>query len=297
MLLSICIATVPPREKYLNRLLFEIQNQIIKDNLHDKIEVLVFKDDFEYSLGEKRNRLIDSSSGNFCVFIDDDDMISSNYCKLITDEIIKNPNVDQISHNHRYYHNNRKKFIRIEVSNRNDGESILYFNFIKCRVSKYYDDRNEDWEIRMNVNQLLNNLEYKEISLLKSSAKSFKMFYILFLIILFQKFITKNLRYTCHTTPIRKEIFQSVKFSNRPREQDLEWSSKMHQLDLIKTESYINEDLYFYYYNEKMSINREKWGEMSSEEKKLKLTEVSDNTIDIDHKIYPLDKLKIKWIT
>ena len=296
MLLSICIATVPPREKYLNRLLFEIQNQIIKDNLHDKIEVLVFKDDFENSVGEKFNRLIESSSGKFCVLIGDDDMISSNYCKLITDEIIKNPNVDQISHNHRYYHNNRKKFIRIEVSNRNDGESILYFNFIKCRVSKYYDDRNEDWEIRMNVNQLLNNLEYKEISLLKSSDKSFKMFYILFLIILFQKFITKNLRYTCHTTPIRKEIFQSVKFSNRPREQDLEWSSKIHQLDLIKTESYINEDLYFYYYNEKMSINRGEWGEMSIEDRKNKLLDVDKKTISMDSDIKPINKINIRWI-
>lgn len=296
MLLSICIATVPPREQYLNRLLFEIQNQIIKDDLHDKIEVLVFKDDFENSVGEKFNRLIESSSGKFCVLIGDDDMISSNYCKLITDEIIKNPNVDQISHNHRYYHNNRKKFIRIEVSNRNDGESILYFNFIKCRVSKYYDDRNEDWEIRMNVNQLLNNLKYKEISLLKSPDKSFKMFYVLFLIILFQKFITKNLRYTCHTTPIRKEIFQSVKFSNRPREQDLEWSSKIHQLDLIKTESYINEDLYFYYYNEKMSINRGEWGEMSIEDRKNKLLDVEKKTISIDSDIKPINKINIRWI-
>lgn len=296
MLLSICIATVPPREQYLNRLLLEIQNQIIKDDLHDKIEVLVFKDDFENSVGEKFNRLIESSSGKFCVLIGDDDMISSNYCKLITDEIIKNPNVDQISHNHRYYHNNRKKFIRIEVSNRNDGESILYFNFIKCRVSKYYDDRNEDWEIRMNVNQLLNNLKYKEISLLKSPDKSFKMFYVLFLIILFQKFITKNLRYTCHTTPIRKEIFQSVKFSNRPREQDLEWSSKIHQLDLIKTESYINEDLYFYYYNEKMSINRGEWGEMSIEDRKNKLLDVEKKTISIDSDIKPINKINIRWI-
>ena len=296
MLLSICIATVPPREKYLNRLLFEIQNQIIKDNLHDKIEVLVFEDNFENSVGEKFNRLIESSSGKFCVIIGDDDMISSNYCKLITDEIIKNPNVDQISHNHRYYHNNKKKFIRIEVSNKNDGESIVYLNFLKCNVSKYYDDRNEDWEIKMNVNQLLTNLEYKELSLLKTSNKSFKMIFLMIFIILFQKFITKNLRYTCHTTPIRKEVFQSVKFTKRPREQDLEWATKIHQLGLIKNESHINEDLYFYYYNEKMSINRGEWGEMSIEDRKNKLLDVDKKTISMDSDIKPINKINIRWI-
>ena len=273
-----------------------IQNQILKDNLQDKVEVLVFKDNFENSVGEKFNRLVESSSGKFCVMIGDDDMISDDYCKLITDSILENPDVDQISHNHRYYHNNKNKFFRIEVSNKNDGESIFFFNFIRCKVQKYYDDRNQDWELRMNLGQLLTNLEFKEKTLLSVPNKSFKMFYILFFIIIFQKFITKNTRYTCHTTPIKKEIFQKVKFTNRPREQDLEWATKIHQLDLIKKENHINKDLYYYYFNEKMSINRGKWGEMSDEEKNNKLLEVKKKTEDILHDIKSLNNLNIIWV-
>jgi glycosyltransferase involved in cell wall biosynthesis len=296
MLLSICIPTVPPRENYLNRLLSEIQKQIIKYDLYDKVEILIFKDNFESSVGSKRNRLIEESSGKFCVIIDDDDMISNDYCKLITDEIIKNPKVDQISHNHRYYHNNNHKFLTINVSNKNDGESIIFLNFIRCKIKKYYDDRNENWELRMNINQLLNNLEVKEVTLIKSKNKSFKMLYILLIIILLQKFVTKNLRYTCHTTPIRKEIFQSIKFTDRPREQDLEWATKVYQLDLIKTESHIDKDLYYYFYNKKMSINRGQWGNMSEEELKEKMNEVKSNTIQLFHEFNKSENVKIKWI-
>jgi hypothetical protein len=61
MLLSICIATVPPRENYLNRLLSEIQRQIIEYDLYDKVEILIFKDNFENSVGSKFNRLIEVS--------------------------------------------------------------------------------------------------------------------------------------------------------------------------------------------------------------------------------------------
>jgi hypothetical protein len=41
--LSILIATVPPRKKYLNRLLTSLQNQIVENNLQDKIEVIVYE--------------------------------------------------------------------------------------------------------------------------------------------------------------------------------------------------------------------------------------------------------------
>ena len=294
--LSILIATVTPREKYLNRLLYTLQNQIIKNNLQDKIEILVYKDNFEKSLGEKRNMMVKLAKGKYVVDIDDDDMVSENYCSSIIKAIEENPNVDQISHNHRYYHNNNKNFTRIKVSKNYEGESLLFFNFFKCYIKKYYDDRNMDWELRLNVHQFIKFCEDKERTILKAKNNSLKMLLIFFIIRLFKNHITCNLRHTCHTTPIKKEIFELVEFTDRPREQDLEWATKVYQLGLIKTECLIDEDLYYYYYNEKMSINRGKGNQMSKEEQKNKLSETFDRTIDLSWDIRPIEGVKIKWI-
>lgn len=294
--LSILIATVPPRKKYLNRLLNSLQNQIITNNLQERIEVVIYEDNFETVVGHKFNKLIESSKGKYCVLLGDDDMVSENYCQSIIKAIDENPGVDQISHNHRYYHNNLDNFIRIKVSRNYEGESIVFFNFLRCYVQKYYDDRNQDWELRLNAHQLYKTFEYKEKSVLKIKNNSFKTLIILFLIRFLKRHISYNLRHTCHTTPIKKEIFESVKFTDRPREQDLEWATKVYQLGLIKTECLIDEDLYYYYYNENMSIDRGKSGEMSDVEKNEKLKETFDRTFNFDWDFKVIDKINVRWI-
>ena len=294
--LSILIATVPPRKKYLNRLLTNLQKQIVENNLEDRIEIIVYKDNFESVVGYKFNKLIESAKGKYCVLIGDDDVLSDDYCISIIKAIDENPNVDQISHNHRYYHNNTDKFIRIKVSRKYEGESIVFFNFLKCYIQKYYDDRNQDWEFRLNAHQLISVFKEKERTILKAKHNSFKMFIILFIIKLLKKRITLNLRHTCHTTPIKKEIFESVKFTDRPREQDLEWATKVYKQGLIKSECIIDKDLYYYYYNENMSINRGKGKDMSKGEQKNKLTETFNRTVDFEWSIQPIDKINVKWL-
>ena len=296
--LSILIATVPPRQKYLNRLLVNLQNQIVENNLQDRVEIVIYKDNFESVVGHKFNKLIESAKGKYCVLVGDDDILVDDYCITIIKAIDENPNVDQISHNHRYYHNNTDKFIRIKVSREYEGESLVFFNFLKCYIQKYYnnDSRNQDWEIRLNAHQFLKVFEEKEKTILKAKSNSLKMLYVLMIIKLFKKFITVNLRHTCHTTPIKKEIFESVKFTDRPREQDLEWATKVYQLGLIKTECKIDKDLYYYYYNEKMSINRGKGDKMSEEEKNDKIVETNNRTIDFNWELQPIDKINIRWI-
>lgn len=294
--LSILIATVPPRKKYLNRLLTNLQKQIVENNLQDRIEIIVYKDNFEAVVGHKFNKLVESAKGKYCVLVGDDDVLVDDYCISIIKAIDENPNVDQISHNHRYYHNNTDKFIRIKVSREYEGESLVFFKFLKCYVQKYYDNRNQDWEIRLNAHQFLRVFEEKERTIVKAKNNSLKMIYILLIIKLFKKYITLNLRHTCHTTPIKKEIFEAVKFTDRPREQDLEWATKVYQLGLIKTECKIDKDLYYYYYNENMSINRGKSDEMSEEEKKAKILETTNRTIDFNWDLQPIDKINVRWI-
>ena len=95
--LSILIPTVPTREKYLNRLLYNLEKQILENNLEDKIEIIIYKDNFEHSLGNKRNRLLELAKGKYSVIVDDDDQVSNNYCKLIN-EVIENTDDDQIGY-------------------------------------------------------------------------------------------------------------------------------------------------------------------------------------------------------
>ena len=281
--LSILIATVPPRKKYLNKLLFKLQNQIMDNNLQDKIEIIVYEDDFEISLGEKKNKLYHSAKGKYVVSIDDDDDISDDYCKLIC-KVIELHNVDQICIGHRYFHNSSDKWDPIKISKEYKYYSVIFLKFFSLYATKYHDV-GYDW-----------GLFFKKFPLLRTKEKGLKYFFLVLFLKVFQKNLTYSLRHTCHTTPIKKEIVQSINFTNRPREQDIEWATEIYKRGLIKTEYIIDKDLYFYRYDHEMSINRGKWGRLEIDEKRKKLTEVTNSIKDINWDIKPIDKIKLRWI-
>jgi len=281
--LSILIATVPPRKKYLNRLLFKLQNQIIENNLQDKIEVVIYEDDFESSLGEKKNKLYYSAKGKYVVSIDDDDDVSDDYCKLICD-VINTHDVDQICIGHRYFHDNVDTSDPIVISKEYKYYSLVFLRFFNLYITKYHNI-GYDW-----------GLFFKNLPLLRPKKRGLKYFLLVLFLKIFQNKLTKVLRHTCHTTPIKKEIVQSVNFTNRPREQDIEWATEIYKRGLIKTEYIIDKDLYFYYYDHEMSINRGKWGRLEIDEKRKKLTEVTSGIKNIDWEIKSIDKIKLRWL-
>ena len=89
MKLSILICTLEERKTKLSNLL-----SILKPQLSDDVEVLTESDNREITTGEKRNKLLDRSQGEYVAFIDDDDLVSNNYIELIIDAINKsNPDV------------------------------------------------------------------------------------------------------------------------------------------------------------------------------------------------------------
>lgn len=281
--LSILIATVPPRNKYLNRLLVNLQKQIVENKLEDRIEILIYEDDFEKVLGEKKNTLYQSARGKYVVSIDDDDMVDVDYCRLICDVIDKH-DVDQICIGHRYFHNNKSSWVPIEISKDYKYYSIIFMGIFNLCITKYH---NIDYDHELSINNT---------PIIRTKESSFKMSFIILFLLFFKKTLTKGLRHTCHTTPIRREIAQSVNFSNRPREQDIEWATEIYNRGLIKTEHSINKDLYLYYYDHEMSINRVKCGWMSVEEKRKKLTETLNTIKDFEWELQPIDKINIKWI-
>ena len=74
-MLSILIPTLPDRYEFLDRLMMKIADQAIEG-----IEILI-DEDSEATTGAKRNRLIDNCETEYCVFLDDDDLIADIYHK------------------------------------------------------------------------------------------------------------------------------------------------------------------------------------------------------------------------
>jgi len=85
--LSILICSLEKRQHLLNRLL-----KVLSPQLHNEVEMLINTDKGEKTIGKKRNELLDSAQGEFITFIDDDDLISTDYVSYVLQGI--NQNVD-----------------------------------------------------------------------------------------------------------------------------------------------------------------------------------------------------------
>jgi glycosyltransferase involved in cell wall biosynthesis len=96
MLLSILIATLESRRETFLRLHRKLNDQLRRHALQAEVEILVLEDNGQLSIGSKRNALIEQARGRYVVFIDDDDDISEDYARLITDAIRRQPEIDCI---------------------------------------------------------------------------------------------------------------------------------------------------------------------------------------------------------
>jgi glycosyltransferase involved in cell wall biosynthesis len=76
--LSILVPTLDARANELSRLL-----SLLNPQLTEAVEVLTERDDGQRSIGSKRNALLDRASGEYICFVDDDDMVSSDYVAKI----------------------------------------------------------------------------------------------------------------------------------------------------------------------------------------------------------------------
>jgi glycosyltransferase involved in cell wall biosynthesis len=104
MKLSILVPTLTNRTKILSFLLSSLTKQVKDNHLQNDVEIIVFKDAGQLTTGAKRQRLLNSARGEFIVFIDDDDLVVSDYCKVIVD-ILNNNEVDYIGYKVHLYFN------------------------------------------------------------------------------------------------------------------------------------------------------------------------------------------------
>lgn len=98
MRLSILICTVLERQELFRSLYSELQRQMSNGSffLSGDVEILVNTDNKEISIGAKRQALLQEAKGDFICFVDDDDIVSSDYISSIYNAIVNNPKIDCI---------------------------------------------------------------------------------------------------------------------------------------------------------------------------------------------------------
>lgn len=96
MILSILIATTYNRKESFDILINEIQHQIVINGLQQKIEIISICDGKQVSVGYKRQKLLESASGDYICYVDSDDMVSKTYCIDIVNAIEQNKGIDCI---------------------------------------------------------------------------------------------------------------------------------------------------------------------------------------------------------
>ncbi len=93
--LSILVPSIEERRgNFLKRILGELDRQMAP--YREEVEVLTLVDNREASIGSKRNQLLKMASGEFLVFIDDDDRIAPEYLDEIMAVIRNSDKLDCI---------------------------------------------------------------------------------------------------------------------------------------------------------------------------------------------------------
>jgi hypothetical protein len=100
--LAILIATLVRRRGYLDRLMRCLQPQ-----LSDRVSIFTLEDAGVENIGVKRQRMIESVSEPYLCFIDDDDLVSGDYCGSILAALDQNPDV--VGFRLRYYEDGKPR--------------------------------------------------------------------------------------------------------------------------------------------------------------------------------------------
>ena len=89
---SILVPTLPERTGHLTNLMGRLSRQ-----LKDKpVELIVFGDNRQRPVGDKRNLMMDICQGRFLTHLDDDDLVSEDYVNCILQQIKETPDADVV---------------------------------------------------------------------------------------------------------------------------------------------------------------------------------------------------------
>ena len=164
--LSILILTLPTRIDSYARLIKSLNQQVIENNLIHRVQILTLCDTKEISVGEKRNILLNKSIGRYVCFIDDDDVIATNYLSVIMSAL--NSNADVITFCGDYVENEIRTPFSISMVHRgNYNHTNMFYRLPNhlCPVKReialscQFTDKNfgEDSDYAEKINKYLKN--------------------------------------------------------------------------------------------------------------------------------------------
>jgi len=164
--LSILILTLPTRIDLYSRLIKSLNQQVIENNLMHRVQILTLGDTKEISVGEKRNILLNKSIGRYVCFIDDDDVIATNYLSVIMSAL--NSNADVITFCGDYVENETRTPFSISMVHRgNYNHTNMFYRLPNhlCPVKReialscQFTDKNfgEDSDYAEKINNYLKN--------------------------------------------------------------------------------------------------------------------------------------------
>mgnify|MGYP003637178320 CR=1 FL=1 len=186
MKLSILVPTLESRQAYLDMMLGSLEGQLTTD-----VEVLIERDNGEKTIGEKRNILLERATGDYVVFVDDDDIVSWDYIASILGATKTDPDVVGIHllHYENYmlkgltYHSLRFKEWFEEPHKEHQGLTNYYRNpnhinpvkrELALQVKFPETNMGEDKEYSKNLLPLLNTEHYVATPIYCYLFRSFK---------------------------------------------------------------------------------------------------------------------------
>lgn len=161
--LSILIPTLPARINTLKVVLDNLREQIKATKNEEHVEILAIMDCKTLSVGEKRNKLVEMASGDYVVFVDDDDNVPPYYVYKILQALQTNPDCVGLSgvikfedgtrdtvfvHSRKYVGDNR-------INDKTIGRPINHLNPIKRSIAldvKFPDlnyEEDKKWSVRL----------------------------------------------------------------------------------------------------------------------------------------------------
>lgn len=91
--LSILIPGVPTRLIPGSSLVVELYRQVAELSDNKQVEIIWLVDNFQRTIGGKRQSLVELARGEYLIFVDDDDMVPRDYVKKILEATKSKPDV------------------------------------------------------------------------------------------------------------------------------------------------------------------------------------------------------------
>lgn len=137
--LSILIPHIPKYDRYYAEL-----RDVLDPQLDEGVEVVVWTDMGQTTVGEKRNWLLNKARGRYVCFVDSDDLVASNYVELLSEGIEKNVDCCSLTGEITFDGKNPRPFIHsVKYDKWFEKDGVYYrppnhLNCIKADIAKRF---------------------------------------------------------------------------------------------------------------------------------------------------------------